>query len=147
MPSLMGIDYGGKRIGLALSGADGRVAVPLRTITAAANPVADADAVLAVAREYDIAAFVVGLPLNMDDTEGPQAAITRRFAEALRTRGGKPVHLHDERLSSFAADELAADAATSAGDSAPASPRARPRDALAAQVILQRFLDLSEPSA
>jgi len=134
MARFLGVDYGGKRIGLAI-GDDGlRIASPLGTI-AAGGEIEDVAAVLRWAEEQDADALVVGVPLNMDDTVGPQAELTRRFVAALRSKGGLPVHEQDERLSSFAADE-----ALAAGGLSRRGRNSR-RDKLAAQVILQAFLD------
>jgi putative Holliday junction resolvase len=71
----------------------------------------------------------------MDDTEGPQARATRKFGEELARAAGVPVHYWDERLSSFAADELLASTDLSR------AKRKAIQDSLAAQVILQAYLD------
>ncbi len=85
--------------------------------------------------ENEIGGIVVGLPLNMDGSDSAQTRLTRLLAGELRRRAQLPVELWDERLSSFQADEhLAAGGVRS-------SRRKRRRDALAAQVILQSFLD------
>src|SRR5690606_27034236 len=100
------------------------------------DPRRDAATVLAEANEYDIDVFVVGLPLNMDDSEGGQAKICRTFAEQLKLAvKDRPVELFDERLTSFAADDLLNefDDLTNAG-------RKARRDGLAAQVLLQRYM-------
>jgi putative Holliday junction resolvase len=91
-------------------------------------------AILAVADEYEVEAFVVGLPVNMDDTEGPQAKRTRAFGAKLARASGKAVHYCDERLSSIGADDQLAEAQLSHR-----KHKAR-RDAVAAQIILQAFL-------
>ena len=85
--------------------------------------------------EYLPATYIVGLPLNMDASEGPQAALTRRFADELRAATGATVELFDERLSSAAADEALKLAGATRGQ------RATRRDALAAQTMLQAYLD------
>lgn len=130
-----GIDYGRKRIGVAVSDYGGRIASPATVLPGSGSAPKDADAVAAWARENEVAAVVVGLPLNMDGTDSDQTRLTRTFADALREGGRFPVELWDERLSSFQADELLASAGV------PRSRRKGQRDALAALVILQAFLD------
>ena len=135
MPRFLGIDYGTKRIGLAVSDPDATIASPLRTIQSRGDAGQDAMAVAAVAREYEVDELVVGLPLNMDGTEGEQAKICRTFGEALQRETGLPVSYCDERLSSFAADELLRPAELTRK-----KKKAR-RDRVAAQVMLQGFLE------
>lgn len=136
-----GIDYGRKRIGLAISDSEARLASPSGVIDGVGTPTDDAERVARWAAEREIAVFVVGLPLNMDGSAGPQAAIARQFAAALRGRVAEPVELFDERLSSFQADEhLAATGLSRA-------KQKRRRDAIAAQVILQSFLDAGRSTA
>ncbi len=135
MTRYLGIDYGTKRIGLAVSDLETKIASPLTTIDAAGSVSHQVGAVAEVAHDYTVAAFVVGLPLNMDGSEGKQAKTTRAFGEALARTTDLPVHYYDERLSSVAAEELLA----------PAELTRRKRkgrlDPVAAQVILQGFLD------
>jgi len=83
--------------------------------------------------------LVLGLPLNMDGTEGPRATGARAFAERLRARTGLPVHLFDERLTSASADDAFADRARSGARLTHAQRRAR-RDAQAAAALLEAFL-------
>ena len=135
MGCIIGIDYGTKRIGLAVGDVERRLASPLSTVGAQGDVAAQAQAVLQYADAYDVDAFVVGLPLNMDDTEGPQAKTTRRFGDQLARIAAAPVHYWDERLSTFAADELLDTADLSR------AKRKSLQDAIAAQVILQGFLD------
>jgi len=139
MTRYLGIDYGTKRIGLAVGDPPSAPPAPLTTLASRGNVEDDARAVLGVAVQYDIAEFVVGLPLNMDDSEGPQATLTRRFGDALARAAGLPVHYVDERLSSFAAEELLRPAELTR-----AKKKAR-ADRVAAQVILQTFLDSRPP--
>ena len=141
MPCFLGIDHGGKRIGLAVSDPPGRLALSIPTLAVGGSVPERVLAVLKIAEQYDVAAFVVGLPLNMDDSEGPQAKLARAFGEELKRRGQKPVHFQDERLSSAAADEL-----LQAAEFTRKKHKAR-RDRVAAQVILQDFLDANRSSA
>jgi putative Holliday junction resolvase len=136
MPRFLGIDHGTKRIGLAVSDPGATIASPLATLDAAAKLSDQVVAVLSYAREYEIDAFVVGLPLNMDDTEGNQARTVRRFGAELERISGKPVHYWDERLSSHAAEELLRPAELTRK-----KHKAR-LDRVAALVILQGFLDV-----
>ncbi len=135
----IGIDHGTKRIGLAVSDPVGSIASPLTTITA--PPGVDAQVrqtIDAVSDQFDIDEWVVGHPLNMDGSEGQQAKISSRFAALLATATGDPVHLWDERLSSAQADVYLAE-----GGLTSKKKKAR-RDMLAAQIILQSFLDARE---
>ncbi len=135
MSRFLGIDYGTKRIGVAVGDSTDRLATPVSTIEARGGIDDHVSRVEAVARDYGIDAFVVGLPKNMDDTEGKQAKLTRKFGSALAASSGKPVHYFDERLSSITAEELLQPAKLTRGK------RKAVQDAVAAQVILQGFLD------
>lgn len=135
MTRYMGIDYGTARIGLAISDQQGRFSRPLRTLPARGSVRDDAALVAEHARAEGAEAFVVGLPLNMDGTEGPQARLAREFANALRNAAGLPVELFDERLTTYAADVALRDA-----DLSPRKRRRR-RDPIAAHFILQGFLE------
>ncbi len=101
-----GVDYGSKRIGLAICDELEISAGPLAQIegSGAGNLVADALAVAKVAEEYQVDEYVVGLPYNMDGTVGGQGQLCREFAQMLGQATGKKVHLFDERLSSEAAE-------------------------------------------
>jgi len=146
----LGVDLGTKRIGLALSEPEGSIVSPLKVIEARPSLEETARTILNVAREYDAGTVVIGLPLNMDGTEGPQAKLSKALADALRlvaeeaslrdgssSKGTPPLEvcLHDERLTSHAADQLLADRKLTHK-----KKRAR-RDAVAAQVLLQSFLE------
>jgi putative Holliday junction resolvase len=136
MAIILGIDYGIRRIGIAVSDADERIALAGRMLAASGDPKRDAEAVLAEARTCCAAAFVVGLPINMDGTEGPQAELTRRFAEVLKKASGNmPLEFWDERLSSAAADWSLDQMELTKGK------RKARRDIISAQVILQGWLD------
>lgn len=131
----LGVDLGSKRIGLALSEPVAGIVSPLRVIPARATPQENARAILGVLDEYTVDAIVIGLPLNMDDTEGPQARLSRQVAEAIHQAGGPPVYLHDERLTSHAADRRLLDRGLTRKQK-----KAR-QDAVAAQILLQSFLE------
>ena len=134
----IGIDYGTKRIGLAIGDDQDKIATPVTTVEARGSVADHVAALLSVANEYDVDAFVVGLPLNMDDTEGKQAKLTRKFGDLLGQESGKRAHYFDERLSSHAAQELLGPTELTR------KKRRSVQDAVAAQVILQSFLDASE---
>lgn len=135
MPRWIGVDYGARRIGIAVSDAGGRIASPATTLDGAGAPPDDAQRVLRWAAEQEAAGIVVGLPLNMDGSRGPQAERSVEFAAHLRKPGQYQVELWDERLSSFQADEIMDQAAVRG------SRRKKLRDTIAAQVILQSFLN------
>jgi putative Holliday junction resolvase len=130
----LGLDLGRARIGLALADDVLRTARPLVAIphTSARE---DLERIGEVAREYEVEQAIVGLPLNMDDSEGPAARHARAFAARLAEALQVPVALHDERLSTFEA----AGRLREQGFSARAQ-RSRV-DAEAAAVILQGWLD------
>jgi len=131
----LGIDYGLKRVGIALCDAGETIVSPLCQFS---GPDCRPENLFAQLREiicaHEVEALVVGLPLNMDGSEGPQAQQTRKFAHSLAEKLDLKVYLQDERLSSFAADEkLGAGAFTE-------RQRRRRRDMLAACEILQDFI-------
>jgi putative Holliday junction resolvase len=124
----LGVDLGRVRIGLALADDVLRTARPLRVVARRAEA-ADLAAIAHVAREYEVERAVLGLPLNMDGSEGPSARLSRTFAPKLEAALGVPVELFDERLSSFEAESRLREAGVSARDAAcakPASPPATP---------------------
>jgi len=135
MTRWLGVDYGKKRIGLAISDPGESIASPASTLNAAGAAPEDAKLVLDWAARNEIDAIVVGLPLNMDGSEGSQAKLTSGFARRMREEGELPIELWDERLTSFQADEYMQQAGLSA------ARQKKLRDALAAQVMLQSFLD------
>ena len=135
----LGIDSGTKRIGVALSDAR-KIVSPLKVLQSAGNQEQDARQILEVADEYGADAVVLGLPLNMDGTEGPQAKFSRQLAEAVREQGDLPVYLHDERLTSRAADSQLVD-----GRRLSRKKKKARHDAVAAQILLQSFLGNESP--
>ncbi|HWA87543.1 MAG TPA: Holliday junction resolvase RuvX [Opitutus sp.] len=104
----LGIDYGTRRIGVAFGDELG-VAVPLPVIVES-DAAKRWAALLDVARERKVTAIVLGHPLNMDDTAGPKAREAEVVAEKLRAQLGVPVHLVDERLTSYEAEATIAKA-------------------------------------
>ncbi|MGZ3460197.1 MAG: Holliday junction resolvase RuvX [Archangium sp.] len=135
----LGLDVGTKTIGVAASDALGLTAQTVTTIRRTSLK-ADLAALAELVREYEAERFVVGLPLNMDGTEGPRAEATRRFVDTLTQALGLPVELWDERLSTVAAQRTLLEADLS---------RAKRReviDQMAAQFILQGWLDARRPA-
>jgi putative Holliday junction resolvase len=130
----LGIDLGRARIGLALADVVLRAARPLKAVERRGEA-ADLDAIGEVAREYEVTRAVVGLPLNMDGTEGPSSRLARGFAPRLAEALGVPVELFDERLSTFEAEDRLRARGVSARDMKALV------DAEAAAVILQGWLD------
>ena len=135
----LGIDYGTRRIGLSYGDELG-VATPLPALTEA-DEARRWSALLEVARGRRVSALVVGHPLNMDDTAGPKAKEAQRFAEKLRMEFGLPVHLVDERLTSYEAEST-----MNARQRREAKARGLV-DSRAATIILQDFLDRKFPQS
>ncbi len=98
---LIGVDLGTKTIGLALSDVERRVASPLETIRRV-KFTKDIERLTELVRRYEVAALVVGLPLNMDGSEGPRAQSTRSFVRLAVPLLGIPACFWDERLSTAA---------------------------------------------
>jgi putative Holliday junction resolvase len=130
----LGVDVGRARIGLALADDVLRTARPLRAVARRDEAATLAD-IAASAREYEVERLVVGLPLNMDGSEGPSARHARAFADRLSAALGIPAVLHDERLSTFEAETRLRDQGFSGKD------RRSRVDAEAAAVILQGWLE------
>src|SRR4029077_20845035 len=95
--ALIGLDLGTKTIGVAASDPDRRLAAGVETI-ARKTFTKDADRILALAADRRVVGFVLGLPLNMDGSEGPRAQSTRSFARNLAKRTNLPIAFWDERL-------------------------------------------------
>ncbi len=130
----MAIDLGEKRTGLAIGDDVVRVASPLHVIKTSDHHQRLMQILRAV-QEHGPDALVVGLPLNMDETEGDPAKRTRAFADELTKQLNLPVYFADERLSSEAANENMSQSGLTHRQK-----KAR-RDALAAAAFLQPFLD------
>lgn len=132
--ALIGLDLGTKTIGVAVSDPDRKLATAVETI-ARKTFTADAKRLLALAAERNAVGFVLGLPLNMDGSEGPRAQSTRAFARNLGKLTELPIALWDERLSTVAVerDLIAADVSR--------KKRAAVIDQHAAAFILQGALD------
>ncbi|MCF7972432.1 MAG: Holliday junction resolvase RuvX [Phycisphaerae bacterium] len=128
----LAVDYGNKRTGLALCDRNETMASPLCVIR---EPSQVVKVITQVVAEERIEGIVIGLPLNMDDSEGFQAKRVREFGKVLAAHVQIPILFHDERLSSFSASEkLAALSLTR-------SHTKKRLDAVAAAEILEAFLD------
>jgi putative Holliday junction resolvase len=127
------LDLGRRRIGVAVTDAAAMGAHPLGIVERRALK-HDIDAIAAMVRDRDVNTIVVGLPLNMDGSEGPATRGARKFAERLAEKLGVNVEMFDERLTSFEARERLADMPARKG------ARKTGLDALAAVVILEGWM-------
>ncbi|MDO8302155.1 MAG: 6-phosphogluconolactonase [Sedimentisphaerales bacterium] len=134
----LAIDYGGKRTGLALCDRDETLASPVVVIE---NPAQCIPKILEVVKNEQVETIVLGLPLNMDDSEGPTARAVRTFAKDLAERIDIPIIFHDERLSSFEAEQKFVGAGLTR------KKKKKRLDAVAAAAILQSFLDKKHGSS
>jgi putative holliday junction resolvase len=131
---LIGIDLGSKTIGLAISDVERRLASPLKTLPRGAFA-KDADSLIAIFSEFDIAGVIIGLPLDLDGRDNPRAQSTRAFARNLSARTSLPIVFWDERFSTAVVTR-----SLIANDVSRAR-RARVIDKMAAAYILQGALD------
>ena len=131
---LIGLDLGTKTIGMALSDSGLMIATPLRTIRRTKFS-EDAAELLDLCERENVGAIVLGLPINMNGTEGPRAQATRAFARNLQELSDLPIVLWDERLSTAAVERAMIEANVSR------ARRAEKIDAAAAGFILQGVLD------
>jgi putative Holliday junction resolvase len=136
---ILAIDPGDRRVGLAVSDPLGITAQGLPTLDRSASLRRDLDRIAAIARQHRATRFLVGLPVNMDGTEGPQAGKARAFGAMLAERSGLPVAFLDERLTSREAERVlrieGVDVRRDAGTV----------DRLAATILLQSYLDSCTP--
>lgn len=126
--TVLGFDYGSKRIGAAVGNSLTRTATALRTVRADRNDL-KFDAIAALIREWQPQQLVVGLPLHPDGTEHDTTRLAQRFARQLQGRFGLPVALVDERYTSAVAEDAGAD----------------DLDAAAAQLIVEQYLQHRQP--
>jgi len=141
---ILAIDYGQKRLGLALSDPLRVTAQPFATWSRS-NRRRDLARLRDLCREQEVGLILVGLPIHLDGAESGMAAEASRFAELVRVETGKPVELVDERLSSWEAEQAL-------GENSPATRRSRERkkhklDEVAAAVILRDYLQTRGTSA
>jgi len=136
----MGIDFGRRRIGLALSDPTGTVATPLETLERRTGKRAPLSRMERIGRERGVERLVVGLPLDLDGRETEWCVEVRELGERLGQRLGVPVAFVDERLTSVRAER----AVRSMGLRKRERERKARVDAAAAQLILQAWLDRPE---
>lgn len=127
----LAIDHGTKRTGLAICDAAETIASPLAVLDSRKGLLKKVEEIV---KTENVEAIVLGLPLNMSGTEGPQTKLVRKFAEQLRNHISIPIHLQDERLSSFGAEEKLVPADFTIGK------RKKRIDAVAAAEILEAFI-------
>lgn len=128
----LAIDYGTKRTGLAICDAAETIASPLTVLHGQKELL---NKITEIVKTENVDAIVLGLPLNMNGTESSQTKLALNFAEQLKGHLSVPIHLQDERLSSFGAEERLAPANFTRGK------RKKRIDAIAAAEILEAFLD------
>ena len=131
---LIGVDFGAVRVGLAVCDPDRRIASAVDTYTRRGDA-ADAAFLGKLATAERAVGWVVGLAISLNGTEGPKAKECRAYGAWLAAATGLPVAFHDERFTTAAAEDYLREARLS-----PAKRKAR-RDRVAAQLILQAFLD------
>jgi len=131
----MGLDLGTKRIGVALSDATGTIASPLTVVQRHRHLTEDHRAIARLVHDEEVVTVVVGLPLNMDGSEGPAARAARAESRQLATVLGVPVETWDERRTTVTADAALMQAGLDARQ------RRQYVDKVAAAVILQGWLD------
>jgi putative holliday junction resolvase len=129
---IMGLDFGSKTIGVAVSDALFWTAQGVKTIK---RSNAEIEELRKLIQEYEVSEIVIGYPKNMNGTLGPRCALTDEFAERLRAEFGLPIELWDERLSTLAAQRTLLEADVSRGK------RKQVIDKMAAVFILQGYLD------
>ena len=133
---ILGLDYGSKTVGVAMTDPMGITVQPFKTI------LRDRESKLRktlseiqkIVSDYDVEKIIVGLPLNMDDTEGERARETRAFVEKLKLRVTVPVEFADERLTTMEAAEILDESGIKR------SEQKRVIDQVAAQLILEQYL-------
>ncbi|MCA9290995.1 MAG: Holliday junction resolvase RuvX [Phycisphaerales bacterium] len=135
----LAIDLGDQRTGLATGDDAIGLVTPVGVLTVPRGPRL-LDALLGAIADHRPDALILGLPLNMDDSEGPQAKKVRAFGADLHARAGLPVHYQDERLTSYAADQQMARSGRTHRQ------KKNLRDALAAVHILEDFLRAPTPA-
>jgi putative Holliday junction resolvase len=131
---LMGLDLGTKTIGLAISDVERRIASPLETIRRT-KFTTDVEALLKLAEKHGVAVLVIGLPLNMDGSEGPRVQATKSFSRNLAQKTDLPQFFWDERLSTAAVTRTLLEADASR------ARRSELVDKMAAAFILQGVID------
>ena len=133
---ILGLDYGSKTVGVAMTDALGMTVQPYKTIQRDRESKLrqTLSEIAEIVEQYQIKKIVMGLPLNMDDTEGDRAAKPRDFAEKLKLRVAVPIEFTDERLTTMEAEEILDQSGI------PRSEQKKVIDQVAAQLILEQYL-------
>ncbi|MFQ5690298.1 MAG: Holliday junction resolvase RuvX [Gemmatimonadota bacterium] len=152
---MLGLDYGRRRIGVAVSDPTRTISSPHSVVAASPHRGRPPPALLDLIRSLEPTEIVLGIPLRMDGSEGEMAREARRFGRILADESGVPVREWDERLSSIRAERLIRDATASRGGSAgiraprtPGGGRGRKRgrsDVVAAALLLESYLRRTRP--
>ncbi|MCP3938312.1 MAG: Holliday junction resolvase RuvX [Actinomycetia bacterium] len=135
MVRAIGIDLGSKRIGVSLSNTEGTLATPFDTVVRTGDMGRDHRAIKVLVDEAEAEVVVVGLPLSLDGTDGPQAIKYRKEAIRMAKVVGVPVEVHDERFTTVTADSYLMEADLDSRQ------RRKVIDKVAATVMLQDWLD------
>ena len=135
MTRALALDLGARRIGVAVSDSDGKVATPVTVLQRTKDRPRDHRAVAALAAEYDVDAIVIGLPLSLDGSEGPAAQAVLHERDELAGLVSVPVLTHDERFSTVTAERVLA------AQDLDSRARRKVVDMVAASIILQDWLD------
>jgi putative Holliday junction resolvase len=135
---LLAIDPGKVRLGLALSDTERRLASPLLTYTRR-DPLQDARFLKKIVEQEEVATIIVGLPIHEDGSEGAQAKLAREFGAWLQEATGVPCVFYDERFTTFEAESSLLEAGLTK------KKRKARRDQVAAQILLQTYLEANRP--
>ncbi len=137
MATILGIDYGKRHIGIAISDEMQKLASPLTSLSTkrGKDPASLIEAIVLLIKTHGVGEIVVGMPINMDGTRGPQADEVARFAKKLGVATMLPVNGVDERLTTWEAEQQLKEAGLSA------AKRREVIDQAAAVLILQQYLD------
>lgn len=139
MGRALGVDLGSKRIGFALSDPD-RIIASVYKVVECQNDNHIRNTIIDLCRESGADLIVLGYPLNMDGSKGPQAERAEKFKEELKVKSGLPVELCDERLTTKSAHDVLLESGMNR------KKHMKVVDMVAAQMILQQYLD-SHPSS
>lgn len=140
MTRLLGVDFGTVRVGLAITDSDRKIASPLATYTRRSKAL-DAAFFEQLVQEEDVAGIVVGLPMHCDGREGQKAAEARAYGKWLHETTNRTVVFWDERFTTVEAEGLLMEAGLTS------KRRKSRRDRVAAQILLQGYLEAGCPSA
>lgn len=133
---ILGLDYGSKTVGVAITDPTGMIAQPLRTLKRDRESMLRkvVKEVVQIVEDYGVEKIILGMPFNMDDTEGERAEKTRAFHAMLTARTSVPVEFMDERLTTMEAREILDESGV------PRREQKQVIDQVAAQLILEAYL-------